>query len=207
MKHFEGFKVFVSFQEKGLPSRLAKVSFFRRWMDLVNGGNVSPITPSDNLLNEATNRLKIELNEYGRAKMASSAFQEAKKELFLAFSKADLGQWVKKPLEQDEFELEWTKEGIAIKSRSRKYQFWYRWFRIKRNYENLREVLSAFKEIQNNHEFSKDLLLAFFPLVRSRFSCLKVSKSLVGHLKAKLQKRIWFFLTETEQEWTKKSIH
>ena len=37
------------------------------------------------------------------AKMAAADFQEAKKQLFEAFKKAELGSWIKKPMEQDEF--------------------------------------------------------------------------------------------------------
>lgn len=46
---------------------------------------------------------KIELTQYSEAKRASSEFQRAKDELFKAFFKAELGTWVKKPMEQDEF--------------------------------------------------------------------------------------------------------
>lgn len=48
----------------------------------------------------------IELTHYADAKKASTDFQKTKSELFKAFSKAELGTWVKKPMEQDEFQLE-----------------------------------------------------------------------------------------------------
>ena len=41
--------------------------------------------------------------QYDSAKMAAVDFQEAKKQLFEAFKKAELGNWIKKPMEQDEF--------------------------------------------------------------------------------------------------------
>ena len=50
--------------------------------------------------------LKSELLQYGEAKKAAEAFQNAKSELFAAFSRADLGKWVKKPIEQDDFGIE-----------------------------------------------------------------------------------------------------
>jgi hypothetical protein len=36
----------------------------------------------------------------------SYAFQMAKEQLVLAFHKAELGTWLKKPIEQDQFELD-----------------------------------------------------------------------------------------------------
>ena len=47
----------------------------------------------------------IELTHYAEAKKASTHFQTTKNELFKAFSKAELGTWVKKPMEQDDFQI------------------------------------------------------------------------------------------------------
>ena len=46
------------------------------------------------------------LTQYSEAKRASKEFQKAKGELFKAFAKAELGTWVKKPMEQDEFHID-----------------------------------------------------------------------------------------------------
>ena len=41
----------------------------------------------------------------GHAKRGSKAFQQSKELLFKAFKKSDKGEWIKKPFEQDDFEL------------------------------------------------------------------------------------------------------
>ena len=46
------------------------------------------------------------LTHYASAKSGAQDFQAAKTQLFVAFKKAQLGDWVKKPLEQDDFHLE-----------------------------------------------------------------------------------------------------
>lgn len=46
---------------------------------------------------------------YSDAKASATKYQESKGILFMAFSKADLGSWVKKPLEQDMFQAQVTK--------------------------------------------------------------------------------------------------
>ena len=104
------------FQEKGNPSRLAKISFFKRWLSLVRSGQLTPI--SDNLytkqLAESSNNpcnpgvakmIDIDMTLYCQAKKAACNFQSAKDQLFIAFKKAELGTWVKKPIEQDDFEV------------------------------------------------------------------------------------------------------
>ena len=48
-------------------------------------------------------RLKDVSMTYADTKKAAKQFQEAKIQLFTAFKKAGLGDWVKKPMEQDEF--------------------------------------------------------------------------------------------------------
>ena len=50
--------------------------------------------------------LRPELGLYCEAKKAAADFQSAKEQLFVSFKKAELGKWVKKPMEQDEFSLE-----------------------------------------------------------------------------------------------------
>lgn len=62
-----------------------------------------PLGDGKQSLLESCKTKKIELTQYSEAKRASTEFQRAKDELFKAFSKAELGAWVKKPMEQDEF--------------------------------------------------------------------------------------------------------
>ena len=98
--------------ELGTPSRLCKASFFRRWRVLA--GKLSRIAriPQDNggdsaapgHSNGSAQALRIQdTMQYDEAKLAAVDFQEAKKQLFEAFKKAELGNWIKKPMEQDEF--------------------------------------------------------------------------------------------------------
>ena len=92
--------------EMGTPSRLCKASFFRRWRVLA--GKLSRISQSnrgeDGRANECVQATRIKnAMQYDLAKIAAVDFQEAKKQLFEAFKKAELGNWIKKPMEQDEF--------------------------------------------------------------------------------------------------------
>ena len=94
--------------EQGTPSRLCKASFFRRWRALA--GKLSRIkgeptaSPPGRPNGSAAQALRLQDTvQYDSAKMAAVDFQEAKKQLFEAFKKAELGNWIKKPMEQDEF--------------------------------------------------------------------------------------------------------
>ncbi len=69
----------------------------------MSGGKASAITSG---LLASQGVLRPELCQYGAAKRVAVDFQTAKEELFKAFNQADLGKWVKKPMEQDEFHLE-----------------------------------------------------------------------------------------------------
>merc|ERR1711894_683543 len=112
-------------QETGIPSRLSKASFFRRFMKILEDPNISLIEQQSannietldvngsniqiDLKIEAVNKRKelcSELSQYCVAKQAASKFQANKMVLFEAFKKEQLGTWVKKPMEQDEFMLE-----------------------------------------------------------------------------------------------------
>jgi len=76
-------------------SRLAKYSLFCRWLKLGEAGKLS-------------NREVINFplpTVYGHAKRGSKSFQQSKERLFQAFKKADNGEWIKKPFEQDDFEV------------------------------------------------------------------------------------------------------
>ena len=43
--------------------------------------------------------------QYSEAKQSASGYQRAKSSFYQSFKKTQLGNWVKKPMEQDEFEL------------------------------------------------------------------------------------------------------
>ncbi|GIX72193.1 double-stranded RNA-specific editase 1 [Caerostris extrusa] len=74
-------------------SRLAKRAFFQRFLNIYN--RIPHITDYET----------PKQGMYVAYKNVVKHYQEAKKALALAFTKADLGNWVKKPIEQNEFEL------------------------------------------------------------------------------------------------------
>jgi len=82
-------------QESGKASRLCKVSMFKRWLDL---GKCEKLSKVEEMVKPLP-------SIYAEAKIGSKKFQEAKASLFKAFKEAELGHWVKKPMEQDEFEV------------------------------------------------------------------------------------------------------
>ena len=100
-------------QDTQRPSRLCKFYMFRRWRQLAQSGL---ITGKENLVQPPV--------LYSEAKRGSKTFQEAKLTLFKvmkislpritltwtlnlqAFADGELGKWIKKPMEQDEFEVQ-----------------------------------------------------------------------------------------------------
>lgn len=82
-------------QDTGKASRLCKVSMFKRWLELGKSDKLSRVEEPSNPLPSI----------YAEAKVGSKKFQEVKRLLFKAFKDAELGHWVKKPMEQDEFEI------------------------------------------------------------------------------------------------------
>ena len=76
-------------------SRLSKFSMFKRWRSLAENPSIHKIETVP----------KSVPNVYSQVKEGSTKFQEAKKNLFKAFKKAGQGDWIKKPMEQDEFEI------------------------------------------------------------------------------------------------------
>ncbi|XP_026731673.1 double-stranded RNA-specific editase Adar [Trichoplusia ni] len=93
--------------ESGQPSMLCKQSMFARWQYLVRR---LPLLPqeSEDATGPVTPRLpdNIEQLLYNEAKQMCPTYQLAKRRLFEAFSKAGLGSWVRRPLEQDQFVCE-----------------------------------------------------------------------------------------------------
>ncbi|GFG33071.1 hypothetical protein Cfor_12096 [Coptotermes formosanus] len=81
--------------DQGVASRLSKQGLFRRFLNLV--GRISSRT---GLTFGSCPR------QYSDAKEAVQDYKMAKEQLVLAFHKAELGTWLKKPIEQDQFELD-----------------------------------------------------------------------------------------------------
>ncbi|XP_049791695.1 double-stranded RNA-specific editase Adar-like isoform X1 [Schistocerca nitens] len=80
--------------ESGTASRLSKQSFFTRFLNLA--GRIKDTTKMNTVKQPAL---------YSDAKLAVREYQMAKEQLVLAFVKAGLGTWLKKPIEQDQFEV------------------------------------------------------------------------------------------------------
>lgn len=70
-------------------SRITKAAFFRKFANLLK------VMPG------LQNRRIV--CDYGETKLKVEDYQTAKRELFDAFRREDLGNWLKKPIEQDEF--------------------------------------------------------------------------------------------------------
>jgi len=83
---------------EGMPSRLCKNSLFARWLRIARQGVLSSRTPLPPLNDPLASTYKV-------VKQSSTDFQNAKCILFEAFQKAHLGNWMKKPMEQDDFEI------------------------------------------------------------------------------------------------------
>ena len=81
--------------ENDSTSRLSKQSLFRLYSHL--SAHLTPMVAAGN---------KDSLKLYSSAKMVYADYQAAKKELFQTFHKTGLGNWVNKPTELDQFELE-----------------------------------------------------------------------------------------------------
>ncbi|XP_061384989.1 double-stranded RNA-specific editase Adar isoform X2 [Danaus plexippus] len=90
--------------ESGTPSLLCKQTMFARWQHLVRR---LPLLPQDETGPELP-PLPENLDSllYNEAKQLCTTYQLAKSELTGAFSRAQLGRWIKKPLEQDQFVCE-----------------------------------------------------------------------------------------------------
>ncbi|XP_076394887.1 adenosine deaminase acting on RNA isoform X3 [Megachile rotundata] len=80
--------------ELGKPSRISKQGLFRRFYNLL--GKLETIDDAD----------KNQCRHYLEAKSSVQNYSLAKHQLKEAFVKAHLGSWVKKPIEQDMFEVD-----------------------------------------------------------------------------------------------------
>ncbi|XP_071450913.1 double-stranded RNA-specific editase Adar isoform X2 [Hetaerina americana] len=115
--------------EAGQASRLCKRFFFRRFLRLINPGPDSSHQPSAGPDDGCTAKRPTAVPlipfpesfmsmplQYSTAKDAMADYQAAKQCLLEAFRKGGLGTWLKKPMEQDQFELmeeEFTSKAIG----------------------------------------------------------------------------------------------
>ncbi|KAK7864797.1 hypothetical protein R5R35_012286 [Gryllus longicercus] len=81
--------------ERGQASRLCKQGLFRRFFNLMGKIPTRTGTTKDGCS-----------HVYANAKSIVIDYKMAKEQLVMAFQKAELGMWLKKPLDQDMFELE-----------------------------------------------------------------------------------------------------
>ncbi|XP_068625912.1 double-stranded RNA-specific editase Adar [Battus philenor] len=88
--------------ENGQPSLLCKQSMFARWQYLVTK---LPLLPQESEPGLFTTAALTDLQNmpYNEAKKLVTTYQEAKECLMESFEKANLGRWIKKPIEQDHF--------------------------------------------------------------------------------------------------------
>nr|XP_032822249.1 double-stranded RNA-specific editase 1-like [Petromyzon marinus] len=87
--------------EGGRPSRLCKQALFARWAQLHPKLSVRVAPSACRGHPEATPP-----GTYAEAKQAARDYQAAKQQLFRGLRRAGLGDWVKKPMEQDQFCLQ-----------------------------------------------------------------------------------------------------
>nr|CAD7570590.1 unnamed protein product [Timema californicum] len=80
--------------ERGMASRLSKQGMFSRFMNLVGRVNSRTNIGFGNCP-----------RDYSDVKFLVQDYNMAKDQLVEAFQKAELGTWLKKPMEQDQFEL------------------------------------------------------------------------------------------------------
>ena len=78
--------------EQAKPSRVCKQALFRQFLDVY--GKIPAVTEPT-----PSNKAKV----YGEMKSAVKDYQSAKQILYKMFADTGLGNWVKKPVEQDLF--------------------------------------------------------------------------------------------------------
>ncbi|XP_041968740.1 double-stranded RNA-specific editase Adar isoform X2 [Aricia agestis] len=99
--------------ESGQPSLLCKQSMFARWQYLVRR---LPLLQPETAEGPELPPLPADLDHlmYNEAKLLSTNYQVAKDRLVGAFEKAQLGRWIKKPIEQDQFVCELLQADPAL---------------------------------------------------------------------------------------------
>jgi len=85
-------------QEGEMNSRLCKRQFLKRLQTLLDHPAAQPLTGVD--------PGAVKQMSYGEVKALSTDYQASKKALHSAFSKAGLGKWISKPMEEDLFYLD-----------------------------------------------------------------------------------------------------
>ena len=94
----------------GSPSRLSKRHFFYRFTALASSNPEFKSLVQNHVRNGNVSYISL--------KKAAQAFGEAKEMFQSSFMIARLGQWVKKPLEQDSFEVPFLASQLPIDSRA-----------------------------------------------------------------------------------------
>ncbi|CAI9725040.1 double-stranded RNA-specific editase 1 isoform X2 [Octopus vulgaris] len=102
---FEVINAMTGRVEGGSVSRICKQALFGRFMSLY--GKLSSLTGQS---------VTTRPTHYSDAKAAVMEYQLAKQCVFQAFQKAGLGNWVQKPIEQDQFEMSTEAPDIQVKS-------------------------------------------------------------------------------------------
>jgi len=102
---FEVINAMTGRVEGGSMSRICKQALFDQFMNLY--GRLSSLT------GQSVTTRPI---HYSEAKAAVMEYQLAKQCVFQAFQKAGLGNWVQKPIEQDQFEMSRDAPDIQLKS-------------------------------------------------------------------------------------------
>lgn len=92
--------------EETRPSRLCKRRFFERWTQLA--GRVNAVVDASRKPSSGdvdVDPLELAARCYFDVKQEAADYHTTKHEMINAFTKQGLGQWVKKPCEQDSFDL------------------------------------------------------------------------------------------------------
>jgi len=90
--------------DEGRPSRLCKRRFFERWTQL-SGRVTAVVETSRKVEDKAVDPLELATRCYFDVKQEALDYHNLKNKMVVAFGRQGLGQWVKKPMEQDSFDL------------------------------------------------------------------------------------------------------
>ena len=90
--------------EQGAPSRVCKYEMFQQFATLHKEGLTRIVFDGEDEKKPSLNAALV----YGEEKEKAELYQQAKQQLFKTFDKSGLGIWMKKPMEQDLFQLDET---------------------------------------------------------------------------------------------------
>ena len=91
-------------REKSPPSRLCKRRLFERWAGLAGRLDASR-KPAFGDAADIYLPLKLAAKCYSEVKEEAADYQRTKRQMIASFARRGLGRWIKKPLEQDWFDL------------------------------------------------------------------------------------------------------